>query len=65
MRMVVVLLKINDTIIELGSLKPCIYIAASVVDLAVDILRLILHLVVSIVSPSESVIEHVLCIVNN
>lgn len=62
---IVVFFKINDTVIKLRALKPCIYIAASVVDLAVDVLCLILHPVVSIVSLAEGVIENTLGVVND
>jgi hypothetical protein len=46
-------------------LKPCIYIAASVVDLAVDVLRLVLDLVVCISGFAKGIVENVLSIAEN
>jgi hypothetical protein len=62
MGVVVVLFEVNDAVVEGRSLEPCIYIATSIVDFAVDVLRLILDLVIYIMGFAKDIVEDVLSI---
>lgn len=64
MGMVVVLGKVDDAMIQ-RALKPCRDIGASLVDVIVGILRLILYSANEIVDLVQSAIEHVLSIIDD
>jgi hypothetical protein len=46
-------------------LKPCIYVATSVVDFAVDVLCLVLDLIIYIVGFAECIVQDILSIVDD
>jgi hypothetical protein len=62
---VVVLIEVDDTIVEGRALKPCIYIDTSMVDLAVNVLRLILHLVECPIDFAKGIVNDILSIVDD
>jgi hypothetical protein len=64
MRMLVVLLEVDDVVIE-RALKPRLDIDTRIMDLAVDVLHLILHFAKHLIGSSQSAIEDVLSVVEN
>jgi hypothetical protein len=62
---VVVLIEVDDTVVEGRALKPCIYIDTSMVDLAVNVLRLILHLVECPIDFAKGIVNDILSIVDD
>lgn len=60
-----VFLEVDNAVIERRALEPCIYIAASMMDLAVDVLGLILDLFVCLIDFAIGIIKDVLSLVKN
>lgn len=60
MRMIMVLVEIDNAVIERRALEPCVYIGTGLVNLAVDGLCLVSHLVVHVVRLVKGTVDCIL-----